>query len=88
MWDEIDEEWNSGSEINDVLPTRVTVYFTVIYEVLTDAKRNQKGIRQSAYLRHAMPDPRKYIVPNTFLKYYAIYRFGPYLSMVKNCFKN
>ena len=36
----------------------------------------EKDTRWSAYLRHAMPDPREHIGPNTFLKY----RFSPYLS--------
>ena len=34
-----------------------------------------------------MPDPREYIGPNTFLKYHAIYRLWPHLTMVNNHFK-
>ena len=49
--------------------------------------KNEKGIRWSAYLWHAMPDPQEHIRPNTFLKYHAVYRFLLYLSMVKNHFE-
>ena len=33
---------------------------------------NEQGTRWSAYLRHAMPDPREHIGRNTFLKYHVV----------------
>ena len=54
----------------------------------TNKRTTRRALGESAHLRHAMPDPQEHIGPNTFLKYHAIYRFWPYLLMVKNHFEN
>ena len=64
--------------------------FLKCYEELLKEEtfQNKKGTRWSAYLHHhAMPDPVEHIEPNTFLRYRAIYRFWPDLSMLKNHFR-
>ena len=56
---------------------------------IQDEWKNEKGTRESAYLRQAMPDPREHIGPNTFLKYRAkqyYIVFGP-ISGEESLFK-